>query len=274
MIIEQIPKYTETADVTDYLRKSYWPSYNVPFINKIYNDSGYKVVTKDGKSENIRYTEAPRAKIIKRDYSLINSNEDFKKFIRYNDYKNDNYSNNLASDSIAARGDLLDTNSACFGAIDAKFFSVKELLEGKFIAHIISGPTNDNQKTFSFSNNTCSENKEKLSHEGVNDVWNFPWIDYKFQLFNNSNNSNNKNNDNNGNNDNNISPKNNKSSDNNLLMYLVFGGITCILIILIIIVIYFLSQNLKAYKKLNKDINSTSFKGSLVKGEEDEENLA
>ena len=100
MIIEQIPKYTEIADVTDYLRKGYWPSYNVPFINKIYNDSGYKVITKDGLSDNIQYTQAPRAKIFKRDYSNINSNEDFKKFIRYNDYKNDNYSYNNSFNSI------------------------------------------------------------------------------------------------------------------------------------------------------------------------------
>ena len=126
MIIEQIPKYTETADVTDYLRKGYWPSYNVPFLNKIYIDSGYKVETKDGKSENIRYTRDSRGRILKRDYSKINSNEDFKKFIRYNDYKNDNYSYNNSFNSIAARGDL---SGNCFGAIDAKFFSVKELLE-------------------------------------------------------------------------------------------------------------------------------------------------
>jgi len=57
------------------------------------------------------------------------------------------------------------------------------------------------------------------------------------------------------------------------MIYLVFGGIACILIIIIIIVIYFLCQNLNAYKKLNKEINNTSFKGSLVK-EEDEEKLA
>ena len=83
------------------------------------------------------------------------------------------------------------------------------------------------------------------------------------------------NNINNRNNSNNNPSKGNGQSDNNLLMYLVFGGIACILIIILIIVIYFLCQNLKAYNKLNKEINSTSFKGSLVKGEEeDEEKLA
>ena len=260
MIIEQIPEYTETADVTNYLREGYWPSYNVPFINKIYNDSGYKVNKKDGKSENIDYIQSPRAKIFKRDFSNINSNEDFKKFIRYNDYKNDNFSSNISSNSIAGRGDLLNKQSICFGAIDAKFFSVKELLEGKLIAHIISGPTNDKQKTFSFSNNTCSEskNEEKFSHKGVNDVWNFPWIDYKFQLFNK-----------------NIPVKDKESSKNNLSIYLIFAGIGAILIIIIIIVIYCLCKNLKNYNELNNNIKNTSFKGSLVKeNEEGEQDLA
>ena len=32
MIIEQIPGYTETADVTNFLQKGYWPSYNIPYI--------------------------------------------------------------------------------------------------------------------------------------------------------------------------------------------------------------------------------------------------
>ena len=50
-------------DVTDYLRNGYWPSYNVPFIDKIYKDLNYEVV--DG--ENIQYTQSPRAKIFKRD---------------------------------------------------------------------------------------------------------------------------------------------------------------------------------------------------------------
>ena len=258
MIIEQIPKYTETVDATNYLLEGYWPSFNIPFTNKIYSDSGYPVETNNGIPENTRYTQSPRAKIFKRDSKKVNSQEDFKKFIRYNDYMNDAFSNNSASGSIAGRSDLLSKNSVCYGAIDAKYFSVKELLEGKLIAHIISGPTNDIQKTFSFSNNTCSENKEKLSHIGVNDVWNFPWIHYNFQLFNN-----------------NITSEDNSPSAKNPLMYFVFAGIGVILLIIVIIVIYFLYQNMKSYNKLNKDINSTSFKGNLVnEDEESDKSLA
>ena len=40
-IAEQIPGYVESADVTSYLRNGYWPSYNIPFFEKIYADSGF-----------------------------------------------------------------------------------------------------------------------------------------------------------------------------------------------------------------------------------------
>ena len=35
MIIEQMPNYTESLDVTGHLRKGYCPSYNVPYLDKI-----------------------------------------------------------------------------------------------------------------------------------------------------------------------------------------------------------------------------------------------
>ena len=182
MIIEQMPKYTETVDVTDHLRNGYWPSYNVPFVDKIYKDMGNTVEN----NENIKYTQSPRALIFKRDQGKINTKEEFKKFMRYNDYLNDELSLGIPSKTIAAREDLKSgTSATCHGAIDVKFVSVKDLLEKKNLIYIISGPTNDQQKTFSWSNNTCISDKSLLSWKGHNDVWNFPWIDYNIQLFHN-----------------------------------------------------------------------------------------
>ena len=49
--------------------------------------------------------------------------------------------------------------------------------------HIISGPTNERQPTFSWSNTTCENSSVgRYYHEGLPETWNFPWIDYKFQL--------------------------------------------------------------------------------------------
>ena len=72
----------------------------------------------------------------------------------------------------------------CYGAIDVKFVSAKEIMEGKNIVHIISGPTNDQQPTFSWLNTTCHVgNPTRWYHEDVVDIWDFPWIDYEVQLF-------------------------------------------------------------------------------------------
>ena len=104
--------------------------------------------------------------------------------MRYNDFKNDIESNNEPSLTIACRYDLRYEleRQACYGATDVKFASVKELSEGKNNMYIISGPTNLQQPTFSWSNSTC-ENHDigRYYHEGIVDTWNFNWIDYKFQ---------------------------------------------------------------------------------------------
>ena len=257
MIIEQIPNYTETVDVTNYLINGYWPSYNVPFTDKIYNDSGYKIIyNEEGERENIEYTQCARAKIIEREQEKIISNEEFKKFMRYNNYENDEYSDNNPTKTIAGRGDL-NNHHKCHGTIDAKFISVKEILDGKYIAHIISGPTNDQQSTFSWSNTTCETNLEKLSLLGMNEEWNFPWVEYTFQLYVN------------------YSSKNKNKSFNKLfIVWIVVGIIVAIIIILIIV---YLVKNWKNFGDLNKEINKLSFqeetKEKIINTEETSENF-
>ena len=107
--------------------------------------------------------------------------------MRYNDLKNDIESNNEPNLTIACRYDLryeLESQH-CYGATDVKFSSIKELLEGKNNIHIISGPTNVQQPTFSWSNTTCENHYlGRYYNEGLPEAWNFPWIDYKFQLVN------------------------------------------------------------------------------------------
>ena len=188
MIIEQIPGETEINDVTDILKKGYWPSYNIPYSEKFYNKCGFIEILNDTKYiPNYDYNNCSRANIFRREQKKIKNIEDFKNMMRYNDYKNDIESNNEPSLTIACRYDLRKEleRQACYGATDVKFCSVKELLEGKNNMHIISGPTNLQQPTFSFLNTTC-ENHDigRYYHEGVVETWNFPWIDYKFQLIN------------------------------------------------------------------------------------------
>ena len=233
MIIEQMPNYTEAADVTEHLRKGYWPSYNVPFVDKIYKDMGN--IVKD--NENIKYTRHPRALIFKRDQGNVNSKEEFKKFMRYNNYKNDNLSENDPSKTIASRSDLGDDEyTSCHGAIDVKFISVKDLLERKNLIYIISGPSNDQQETFSWSNHTCRSDKEILSHVGHNDIWNFPWVNYNIQLFDKKPDD----------------VKEEQQSDNTDMYWIIAA---CLIVIIVIIIIIVMS-NPKKCVKLNKENNN------------------
>ena len=191
MIIEQLPEYTESADVTHFLTKGYWPSYNIPYFKTIYEKSGYLEVIEENPSlyASYDYSGSDRPVIFRREQTNVNSLEDFKKIMRYNNYQEDECSQNNAAWTIASRYDL-NVNGVgrplCYGAIDVKFVSVKEITEGKNIVHIISGPTNDKQPTFSWKNTTCDQsNPMRWYHEDVVDTWNFPWIDYQVQLFDN-----------------------------------------------------------------------------------------
>ena len=189
MIIEQIPQYTESKDVTQYLRKGYWPSYNIPYSRNIFEISGFVETIKEKPDlyDSYDYSGSNRPKIFRREHSNINSTEDFKKMMRYNKYEEDPSSQMNAAWTIASRYDLNTKGigkNLCYGAIDVKFISVKELLEGKNIIHIISGPTNDDMPTFSWKNTTCYQSTpDRWFHEDVIETWDFPWIDYEVQLF-------------------------------------------------------------------------------------------
>jgi len=189
MIIEQIPGYTETADVTNFLQKGYWPSFNIPYIKTIYEKMSFVEMIEEKPSlyDTYDYSGSDRPIIFRKYHSNVNSLEDYKKMLRYNNYEEDECSKKDASKTIASRYDLNTKGVGkpyCYGAIDVKFVSVKELKEGKNIVHIISGPTNDQQPTFSWKNTTCYENNpDRWFHEDVIETWNFPWIDYEVQLF-------------------------------------------------------------------------------------------
>merc|ERR1711998_78674 len=102
---EQIPGHYVYKDVTDELERGYWPSYNVPYHKEIYELSGYPaIVEKVGQDES--YDLAPRAKIFRRDQAKVVDMTSFKRIMRYNDWKNDPYSEKNPDNAIAARGDL------------------------------------------------------------------------------------------------------------------------------------------------------------------------
>ena len=190
-------------------------------------------------------------KVFKRDQGNINSKEEFKKFMRYNDYKNDNISHNDPSKAISARHDLGDgNNTVCGGGIDSKFISVKELLEKKNLIYIISGPTNDQQETFSWSNHTCRDDKDRLSYTGINDVWNFPWINYNIQLFDNKKSEEKE--DQKEEEDQKEKEEQKPQPENKSYIYWIIGSVSFAVVVAIIIIIVVVYK-----KKSNKEMSSS-----------------
>ena len=61
----------------------YWPSYNVPYFEKVYELSGYPQFVKDHGSD-FSYQLAPRAKIFRRDEGKVKDLPTMKQIMRYN----------------------------------------------------------------------------------------------------------------------------------------------------------------------------------------------
>ena len=135
---EQIPGHYVYKDVTDELERGYWPSYNVPYHKEIYELSGYPaIVEKVGQDES--YDLAPRAKIFRRDQAKVVDMTSFKRIMRYNDWKNDPYSEKNPDNAIAARGDLRQSRPTAGGALDCKVSDY--YLAKKQMSEVVNGPT-------------------------------------------------------------------------------------------------------------------------------------
>ena len=76
---------------------------------------------------SIDYNTYARAKIFRREKYKVKDNETYKDLIRFNDYKNDEFSPNNPSYTIAGRYDLRENNQMSFGATEAKFGSINEI---------------------------------------------------------------------------------------------------------------------------------------------------
>lgn len=61
----------------------YWPSYNVPFFEIIYNLSGYPQIV-DVHGVDFSYELAPRAKIFRRDAGSVEDMKSLMDIMRYN----------------------------------------------------------------------------------------------------------------------------------------------------------------------------------------------
>ncbi|XP_059142725.1 phospholipase B-like [Physella acuta] len=168
-VVEQIPGLVVAEDATPILRAGYFPSYNIPFFEEIYDTSGYPdYVDKHGLDYS--YDLAPRAKIFRRDQGKVNDLNSMKDIMRENDYKNDPYSGGLPTGAICARGDLDKKNPRASGCYDTKVSDYSMAM--RLQADIINGPTLGNDlPAFSWSGIFANQ-----SHIGLPDIYNFSFV--------------------------------------------------------------------------------------------------
>ncbi|XP_033098666.1 putative phospholipase B-like 2 [Anneissia japonica] len=183
-ILEQIPGMIIAKDMTAHLAKTqYWPSYNIPYFEEIFNTSGCREnVEKYG--DWFTYDKSPRANIFRRDQVKVKDMESMIRLMRYNNFKSDPFSRCEKCDppysgenAIAARSDLNPINGTypfaavshrCHGATDMKVTSYTMHKTMSMIA--VAGPTSDQQPPFQWS---ISDYKDKLFHLGQPDIFDF-----------------------------------------------------------------------------------------------------
>jgi hypothetical protein len=152
-------------------QQSYWPSYNIPFYQQVYNVSGYPAAfAKYG--NDYSYSQCPRALIFARNQSAVYSFQDMQALMRYNQWKTDPLSNqDPVLGAVSARADF-DPSPAAFGGVDAKVISLRALADGDTLWAAVSGPTTQGQPPFSW----LAPPFVNITRNGVPDTFDFPWI--------------------------------------------------------------------------------------------------
>lgn len=171
-VSEQIPGLVEYGDMTHQLERGYWASYNVPYFESVYNQSGYpEFVKKHGVQYS--YQMAPRAEIFRRDAGTVTDMDSFKAIMRYNDYKKDPYSHGNPGDAICSRFDLEPENPQPFGCYDTKVTCADWIPD--MHSQAINGPTRSHGiPAFSWSEQASFNT---TAHFGVPQTMDFDFLD-------------------------------------------------------------------------------------------------
>ncbi|KAG1665434.1 hypothetical protein FOA52_005776 [Chlamydomonas sp. UWO 241] len=188
-VMEMLPGYSESADVTHELEHGYWASYNVPYFPEVYARMGYPATraalqrrARDTGADYARavsglsYQLAPRAKIFRRDAGSVANITGAMALLRSNAAPNDSYSGGDAWATICARGDLvgglLHRKPVADGCIDGKMTSYA--MANAMGALATNGPSADGGAPL-FSWEGLAELRETGPHKGMPDVLANSW---------------------------------------------------------------------------------------------------
>lgn len=182
-IIEQLPGNHMSQDVTQYLLDDlFFPSFNTPWFEELYELGGYpKHVAEWGEDGDYwTYNTSARYYLFYREVPRIKTFEEFQKFMRYNNWKRDLYSNGDPGQMILSRYDQRPGYNPHFprrefGGLDSKCLKLSEAkLGSRMQFHARASPTFDEENgipKYRFPDN--------YPHDGLPDEWDFDWIIFK-----------------------------------------------------------------------------------------------
>ena len=178
---EQVPGHYAVGDRTaELIEKGWIPGINTPFYKEVYDASGIPEKTRECENDYWTYYNCSRYLIMQRDVpTKVKTYDEFKAFMRYNDWKNDKLSNGDAGEQIISRYDLrpeeclvigkMKVCPSAFGGVDAKTVRYKSALKMEFDA--ISSPQYETQPAWELGVGKYKD----LIWDGLPKTWKFPW---------------------------------------------------------------------------------------------------
>ena len=184
-VVETMPGIERMADATELLAERRWfPSINTPWFEDIFNIAGYpeKIAEKGDLGDYYSYYDSARFKIFAREAPKVKDVEDFKRVMRFNRYKDDEYGHGDPGQMILARYDLRSDcpygKAAAFGGLDTKVASAIEALNNLSF-HAIGSPEHEYNAPWAFGEGQFAD----VKYDGLPRVWDFDWIKFEADNF-------------------------------------------------------------------------------------------
>lgn len=186
MLVELYPLSFEQMDITDIVNeKGYFPMFNVPFTDKVFEKLGYKeFVEKNPDAWFSLGHNCSRYNVFAKIQNTVTDAKSMEEVMRYNNYQNDEESKHpkFGADpaaSIASRYDLRDGKNLkkeAMGALDAKITTSEMIKELQFVS--VAGPTRSHG--LPPLDIEALEKEVPFLHEGVPTSMNWDWIHMSF----------------------------------------------------------------------------------------------
>jgi len=183
--IEQLPGYYNYGDRTDEFNTNrYIPSLNTPFFEDVYEKAKYPEKVIETNSTYWSYWDNSRMHIVERDVPNLKDYEDFKTFMRSNDWEHDPLTNYDPAEAILSRYDLRpddcipNGNSLMcpnvFGGTDSKTTNYNNVMNHKF--DFISSPQYETQPAWEFGVGKYAN----YDYTGLPQKWTFPRLSFGY----------------------------------------------------------------------------------------------